>query len=292
MGRPGIAVALVLALGCAGAAGLLAAAYLQQQGRALRQEEASVPVVVSAADLSFGRTLEAEDLRLCAYPEDSVPKGAVSSVDSLVGQTTKVFLAQGEAVLVSKLSSIGGGLSLLIAPDLRAVSVKVDKVSGVTGFILPGDRVDVVAVAKPSGAPGEAKSRIILQNVEVLAAGTETDQKGKEPLTVQTVTLLVDPSGAETLALADNEGKLHLALRNPNDTRISQEGRGLTKSELLALRTPPQSRPAGAAPVPAPRPAVPRADTLTILRGTDARKEPAAIGPLPGQEGKARVSSL
>jgi len=294
----GTIVAAVLALLCAVAAALLTSGYLQRQARAARQGGAMVPVVVSAADLSFGKSLQRGDLRIALYPQASVPKGAVAVVDSLVGQTTKVFLTQNEPVLVSKLSSIGGGLSLLIAPDMRAVSVKVDKVSGVSGFVLPGDRVDVIAVAKPTYAAGDARSRIVLQNVEVLAAGTDVEQRGTEPLTVQAVTLLVDQVGAETLALAENEGKIHLALRNPNDTHVTGEAKGLSKSELLAVRTPEEATPRVAKPAPPARaavaesrPAAPRADTLTIVRGTDASKEATAIRTQP-KEGSASDAGL
>src|SRR5689334_20623752 len=102
------------------------------------------PVVVTASDLTFGQKLEPTMLRVVKYPKESVPAGAFSTVDSVVGQTTKVFLGAREPVTAVKLSSRGGGLSMLVRPTMRAASVEVNQVSGVSGFVLPGDRVDVL----------------------------------------------------------------------------------------------------------------------------------------------------
>jgi pilus assembly protein CpaB len=262
--------------------------YLQKTARLAAAGPLLTPVVVSSADLSFGQTLDASKLKIAMFPRESVPKGAVSVIDSLVGQTTKVFLAQDEPVLVSKLSSIGGGLSLMIAPTWRAVSIKVDKVSGVSGFVIPGDRVDVIAIVDQSTSTREALAKTILQNIEVLAAGAQTESKGNEPITAQSVTLLVDVPSAEKLALAQSEGKLHLSLRNPNDTELAEETPGLTTKKLLKGpkedEPPPQRAAAPGKPAPKtdppPKPIV-KPDTLTIFRGTDAKKEKPAMETKP-----------
>lgn len=279
-----LAFILVVALLLAVAASGMITVYVKKHISEATAAPLLVPVVVSASDLSFGETLTESDLEVAMYPEGSVPKGAVSRVDSLIGQTTKVFLAQDEPVLVSKLSSIGGGLSLLIEPTLRAVSISVDKVSGVSGFVLPGDRVDVIAIVNQGNMGSDALAKTILQNVEVLASGEKTTQKGNQPISAQSVTLLVDSEGAEKLALALNEGKLHLALRNPNDTELANESEGLTTSKLLSGPEKPKPKPK---PRPKPRPKpkpepkkeepkVSKPDSLTIIRGTDAhRDEPA-----------------
>jgi len=271
----------VFALLTAVVASFMASAYLKKTATEATAAPLLKPVVVSVADLTFGRTLDAGDLRVAMFPEDAVPKGAVTTVDSLIGQTTKVFLAQDEPVLVSKLSSIGGGLSLLIAPTMRAVSIKVDKVSGVSGFVLPGDRVDVIAISKQtSGASGGALAKTILQNVEILAAGEKTEKKGNDPITVQAVTLLIDPAGAEALALAASEGVINLTLRNPNDTQIAEMSEGLTKNELFGSG---KKKEVAASPRPKPQPVVqktsppaPKRDSLTIIRGITAKKQPPA----------------
>lgn len=275
MRSKGIIIIVMFALIFAVVASGMVMKYLKTQTQEVAAAPLLAPVVVSAADLSFGKTLQEEDLRVVMFPAESVPKGSVADVDSLIGQTTKVFLAQNEPILVSKLSSIGGGLSLLIEPTMRAASIQVDKVSGVSGFVLPGDRVDVIAVVKPTRSSSDVKAKTILQNIEVLAAGEKTEQRGKKPITVQSVTLLVDPAGAEKLALAASEGKIQLALRNPNDTELAAETGGLSKSSLLSSKKKKTSKPRPR-PKPKPKkdppPPPPKPDSLTIIRGTDASK--------------------
>jgi len=177
-------------------------------------------VVVTATDLTFGQKLDRAMLRVARYPKDAVPEGAYSSVDSVVGQTTKVFMGAREPVTAIKMSSRGGGLSMLVRPTMRAASLEVNQVSGVSGFVLPGDRVDVLVTVDPRSHSDDAITRTVLQSIEVLAAGQKTQQQDNKPITVQAVTLLVSPEGAETLALSLHEGKIHLVLRNPEDTEV------------------------------------------------------------------------
>src|SRR5512137_392068 len=183
----------------------------------LRAGRGQQAVVVTTADLTYGVKLEPEMLHVVQYPKDAVPAGAFSSVDSVAGQTTKVFLGAREPVTAIKLSSRGGGLSMLVRPTMRAASVEVNQVSGVSGFVLPGDRVDVLVTVDPRNLNEDAITRTVLQNTEVIAAGQKTEQQDNKPITVQAVTVLVTPDGAETLALALHEGKIHLVLRNPED---------------------------------------------------------------------------
>lgn len=196
-----------------------------------------VPVVVSATDLTFGTKLDRAQLRVVRYPKESVPAGAFSDVDSVAGQTSKIFLAAREPVTATKLSSRGGGLSMLVRPGLRATSLEVNQVSGVSGFVLPGDRIDVLCTVDERGAGMEATTRTILQNAEVLASGQKTAQEDNKPITVQAVTILVDPAGAEKLALGLHEGKLHLVLRNPEDSDTLQVA-SLGTQEMLNGKTP------------------------------------------------------
>jgi pilus assembly protein CpaB len=179
-------------------------------------------VVVTVTDLTYGMKLDKEMLKMVRYPKESVPEGAFSDIDSVIGQTTKVFMGAREPVTPIKLSSRGGGLSMLVRTSMRASSLQVDNVSGVSGFVLPGDRVDVLTTVNGRGMNEDAITRTVLQNIEVLAAGQKTEQKDNKPITVQSVTLLVDPDGAETLALALHEGKIHLVLRNPDDQELVQ----------------------------------------------------------------------
>src|SRR5215813_12135237 len=174
-------------------------------------------VVVTATDLTFGAKLDRAMLRIVRYPKDAVPEGAYANMDSVVGQTTKVFMSAREAITAIKLSSRGGGLSMLVKPTMRAASLEVNQVSGVSGFVLPGDRVDVLVTVDPRNINEDAITRTVLQNTEVIAAGQKTEQQDNKPITVQAVTVLVTPDGAETLALALHEGRIHLVLRNPED---------------------------------------------------------------------------
>ena len=209
-----LAVGLGFLAALAGYAGLKATAAQVAQNTSKQ----FVPVVVAATDLTFGTKLDRAQLRIAKYPKESLPAGAFSDIDSVAGQTTKIFLAGKEPITATKLSSRGGGLSMLVRTGFRATSLEVNQVSGVSGFVLPGDRVDVLATVDGRGADQEAVTRTILQNAEVLASGQKTTQQDNKPITVQAVTILVDPMGAEKLALALHEGKLHLVLRNPEDS--------------------------------------------------------------------------
>jgi pilus assembly protein CpaB len=232
-----------------------------------------VPVVVANTDLTYGSKLDQTQLRVVNFPKESVPEGAYSDIDSVLGNTTKVFLAAREPVLSSKLSTIGGGLSMMVRPTLRASSVDVRLASSVSGFIVPGDRVDVlVTVDQQGGGMQEAITKTILQNMEVLAAGPKTQQKEKEdkPSDMQTVTLLVDPVGAEKLANGMHEGKIHLTLRNPEDSDTLN---------LAAINTR-QVLGSSAAPAPAPRAAY-RAPSRAPARIAAAPVQPPAAKPEP-----------
>jgi pilus assembly protein CpaB len=232
MSRSKSVLALALVLGAlaalAGYAGLKATA----QKVAQNTSKHFVPVVVTATDLTFGAKLDRAQLRVARYPKESVPAGAFSDPDSVVGQTTKIFLAAREPITATKLSSRGGGLSMLVRPGLRATSLEVNQVSGVSGFVLPGDRVDVLCTVDGRGADQEAQTKTILQNAEVLASGQKTTQQDNKPITVQAVTILVDPTGAERLALGLHEGKIHLVLRNPEDADTMRVA-GLSTGEML-----------------------------------------------------------
>src|SRR5439155_1536737 len=216
MGRLlGVAVLLGIGAAITGYYGLTVLSARMASGAV--RASAFQPVVITVADLTYGVRLERAMLQVAHYPKDAVPAGAYASVDSVLGQTTKVFLAAREPVITTKLSSRGGGLSMLIHDAMRAASIEVNQVSGVSGFVLPGDRVDVLSTVDPTHDGREAVTRTLLQSVEVLAAGQKTQQADGRPMSVQSVTLLVDPKGAEVLAHAQHEGEIHLVLRNPDD---------------------------------------------------------------------------
>ena len=235
-------------------------------------------VVITATDLTFGVKLDRTMLRTVRYPKESVPEGAFASLDSVAGQTTKVFMSAREPVTAIKLSSRGGGLSMLVRPNMRAASLEVNQVSGVSGFVLPGDRVDILATIEPNNARQDAVTRTVLQNIEVLASGQKTEQRDNKPITVQSVTILVDPDGAETLALAMHEGKIHLVLRNPEDQELVKVA-SLSTQEMLGHQSAPVAA-AGPRRSVAPRPTGPVAarqaqPKVRMIRSATVSETPA-----------------
>lgn len=268
-----------LALVFAGIATYMIFSFLKS--RSVRANEELTPVVVAVQDLTFGNTLKPEQMRIVQYPTHSLPKGYYSAKDSLVGQVTKVFLMENEAITASKLSSAGGGLSLRIADNMRAASIQVDKVSGVSGFVLPGDRVDVIASIDRYGADNDAIATTVLQNVEVLAAGEKTEQQDDKVIQSQAVTLLVDAAGAQALALASRQARMSLALRNPNDTDTLTIA-GITRKEIIEgkkrkeptrpvfVKSTKKTEPVADAPKPVD-------NTVTVFKGSEQNTQTPPI---------------
>jgi pilus assembly protein CpaB len=193
-------------------------------------------VVVAAADLPLGSELKKEDLSVVNFPVGAAPEGSFAKPQDLIGRGLIVSMVKNEPFLNAKLASkeAGAGLPPVIPEGMRAVSVRVNEVIGVAGYVLPGTRVDVVATASPNGSPQDATSKVILSNVQVLTAGTrmEQDQEKGQPMQVTVVTLLVYPEQSERLALASTEGKIQLALRNPLD-QGAPETPGMKQAVLL-----------------------------------------------------------
>jgi pilus assembly protein CpaB len=179
------------------------------------------PVVVAAADLQIGAEVKKEDVTVVNFPAGQAPQGSFSKPADIIGRGLIVPVVMHEPILSAKLASkeAGVGLPPVIPEGMRAVSVRVNEVIGVAGYVLPGTRVDVVATASPTNERQDTTSKVILSNVQVLTAGTrmEQDQEQGKPVQVTVVTLLVNPEQAERLALASTEGKIQLALRNPLD---------------------------------------------------------------------------
>src|SRR5438132_5811174 len=195
-------------------------------------------VVVAAADLDIGAELGRDDIRIIDWPANAVPAGAFNDPKDVMGRGLILPVIQNEPILPMKLASkeAGGGLPPAIPAGLRAVSVRVNEVIGVAGYVLPGTHVDVVATVSPTEQRGDMTSKVILTNVQVLAAGTKIDRDTdkNKPMPVSVVTLLVDPEEAERLTLAASEGKIQLALRNPLD-RATPATRGIRPAALLGV---------------------------------------------------------
>src|SRR5829696_4524756 len=200
------------------------------------------PVVVAAGNLPLGAELKKEDLNVVNFPKGQTPEGAFARKEDIVGRGLIVSTVKNEPILAAKLASkeAGSGLPPVITDGMRAVSVRVNEVIGVAGYVLPGSRVDVVATANPTNRPEDATSKVILSNVQVLTAGTRLEQdaeKGK-PMQVTVVTLLVYPEQSERLALASTEGKIQLALRNPLDTEAPATP-GMKTATMLGVAKAP-----------------------------------------------------
>src|SRR5579872_7182253 len=279
MARMRVFIVFVLAVTVGGTLALATYNYVQRAPQTRTVTIPTKPVVVAASDLDVGADITKNDLRIIDWPANAVPAGAISNPDEIVGRGLIFPVIQNEPILPMKLASkdAGAGLPPAIPPGLRAVSVRVNEVIGVAGYVLPGTHVDVVATVSPNQSQGDITSKVILTNVMVLAAGTKIergDSDKNKPMPVSVVTLLVDPDEAERLTLASTEGKIQLALRNPLD-KTTPATRGIRPSVLLgiAASTPrPVAKAApGAKPAPAP---VFEQPTVEIIRGDKRAQEP------------------
>jgi len=278
MARMRVFMVFVLAVGAGGALAFGTYNYLQH-APARTVSIPTRPVVVAAADLDVGAELSRDDLRIIEWPANAVPANAFTDPKDVIGRGLVLPVIQNEPILPTKLSSIGAGAGLppAIPPGLRAVSVRVNEVIGVAGYVLPGTRVDVVATVSPSGQNNDMTSKVVLTNVQVLAAGTkiERDTERNKPQPVSVVTLLVDPDEAERLTLASTEGKIQLALRNPLDKTMPVT-HGIRPAALLGFDAPVKAAISRAkvaaggtkmAAAPAPAPVVVDLPTVEIIRG-------------------------
>lgn len=214
-------VVLLLALGSGAIAGLMALQYLRNTSGSLMAESPKGRAAVASRDLAVGTVLTAADVKIVEWPGAVLPAGYISTSELAVGRGLMRPVQQNEPFMESKLApkGAGGGLSVTIAEGMRAVSVRVDEVVGVAGFVLPGTRVDVLLTLDRSAKSNEPVTQALLQNIQTLAAGQQVQQdKDGKPKTVPVITLLVTPEQAETLTLAANQGRIQLALRNTLDT--------------------------------------------------------------------------
>ena len=200
----------------------------------------AVPVIVAAVDLPWGTKLNSETIKRTPYLKESLPPGYFSDVDAMEGRVLIVSLKQNEPILETKLAPISvstGGVSAVVTPGKRAISVKGDKVLGISGFIKPGNRVDVL-VTLTQGTKNEI-TKIVLENVLVLATGKEIQENDKgEPSPVDVYTLEVTPEEGEKLSLAASKGRLQFALRNVTDTEIVLTKGATIKKTLASFRPP------------------------------------------------------
>ncbi len=195
-------------------------------------------IAVAAFDLSWGITINKEMVKLVPFLSSSLPPGTFSDMSLLLGRTLIYPLKTNEPIFEWRLAPVDiktGGVAAIITPEKRAISVKVDKVVGVSGFIYPGHRVDVLTTLRGRGMDRESTTKTVLENILVLSAGKEMERtdKHEKPTEVDVITLEVTPEEGEKLVLAATEGKILLALRSFSDTKEVVTS-GVTITDLLA----------------------------------------------------------
>jgi pilus assembly protein CpaB len=246
-----IILILVMAVAAAAVAGFSTLRFLSTTPVAAVASPAArkATVVLAARDLPVGHPVTAEDVRTVEWPAELVPAGYYSQVSDVVGRGLISAVRTNEPVLSAKLAEPGsrGGLPILIPEGMRAMSIPVDQVVGVAGFVIPETRVDILLTIQPPGQT-ETVTQIILQNLTVLTAGQVTQRNDAgDPITVNVVTLMLTPEQAERLSLATSQGRIQLALRNMLDVENATT-QGARVSGLLAAqprRATGTARPAG-----------------------------------------------
>ena len=252
---------------------------------------ATRPLVVASKSLPEGASIDRASLSVRDWPVATIPAGAYSSTDSLIGRVTRVAIFEGEAIVPGRLapSGTGPGIEVKITPGKRAMGVRINDVAGVSGLIQPNSRVDVLVNIRTADG-GRQVSKLFMENMRVLSVGTrvERDNEGKA-IEATTAALEVTPEEAERLAVAVNQGTIQLVLRGYGDPD-SVRTKGANSSDVLsqlgsaperspepaprpAVRRAPQPRPVAPAPVAAAPPPKPDSLTVTVFRGGDVQRQ-------------------
>lgn len=260
--------------------GLLAAFSVSRYLSSAQANTNFTKIAVAKVNIPVGAKIIQEQIEEVEFPSNTIPDGAFENAQKLIGRVSVVQIAAREAITDSKLAPEGttGGLTAIIPEGYRAMTVKVDDASGVSGFIQPGAIVDVVVVIDPkeNSVNQDPISKVVLQNIRVLANAQNMDKPKdeREATTVKAVTLQVTPEQAEKLALAANEGKLQLIMRNSIDQGDTQTT-GINKRSLLTgEKASPLPEP-GSLKSEQPEPKAERAAPRRV------RVEPAPVQPAP-----------
>ena len=255
-----IALSVILGLGAA----FLANNWLNTRLNAGPKDDMN-NVVVATVEIPFGQMIEAQQVTMIQMPKGTVPDDAFDTTEQVVGKIATFAMLKGDIVRGARLAEHLGGSTLasLIDKDKRAISVRVDDVVGVGGFLLPGNRVDVLVAKKVNGAGNTAESETILEDLRVLAVDQTASTDKTQPVVVRAVTLEMTPEETEILVKAQTEGKLQLALRNPLDNQ--KKPLPPVKEAVAMVETP----------APAPKPVVRRRSSggggVTIIRGIEVQ---------------------
>jgi pilus assembly protein CpaB len=218
---------------------------------------ANQDIVVAAKDIPPGTNFNDEAIKkglikTTPWPKNSIPAGAFSSPQQVVGKVNRVKILANEPILESRLAGEGAGLTVRLEPGKRALAFPVNEIVGVSGFIVPDDRVDIILTTTPLGEGQDAKvSKVVMQNMRVLSVAQSTEQKDGKPQLARSITLEVTPAEAEKLSLASQEGQLVLALRGLGDD-AAVATIGSNKRDLLSLAAAPRKASGGAVAPPPP----------------------------------------
>jgi pilus assembly protein CpaB len=246
-------------------------------------EVRSLYQVVAARELAMGDLITKDDVKLVAWPASSPVDKGFTKIEEVVNRGLVDGIVANEPLTESKLAPLeaGGGLPPTITEGMRALSVKVNEVIGVAGYVVPGTRVDVI-VTLSARANNESMTRVVVSDVEVLTAGTRMDAakaRDGQPIAANVVTLLVTPEDAERVALAANEGSIMLTLRNPMD-RAPTKTPGVRTNALLGapaaqpeVKSTPTGRRAVVRPTAPPPPPEPRPYTVETIRAGAKKAE-------------------
>jgi pilus assembly protein CpaB len=257
-------------------------AYRAIQSIPVREVEvAQVQLVVAARSVPVGTLLTKDDVKLVPWPSASQVPGAFTAPEQVVNRGVIDGLAENEPLTETKLAPVGSGAGLppTITEGMRAISLKVNEVVGVAGFVVPGTRVDVLVALRREP---DAMARVVVSNVTVLTAGTRFDQENAQrdgkPIPTSVVTLLVTPEDAEKLTLAAEHGKVMLTLRNPLDVEPTKT-EGAKLAALFEGPNPPpvqktiQGRRVSRAAPPPPAPPAPKAYVVETIRAAKRSEE-------------------
>ena len=271
-------VVLVVAVVVAAAASY--AVYRAVASIPVRQVEiATAKAVVAAKPMSVGTLVTRESVKVIDWPARTPLTGGFTSIDEVVDRGLVAPVVENELLTVNNLASreAGAGLPPMITEGMRAISIRVDEVINVAGYVTPGTRVDVMAVINPTENSADRIARVVVSNVPVLTSGTRYDQdesrKDGKPIRSTVITLMVTPEDAERIALAQSDGRLMLTLRNPLDAEPTVSN-GIRKAGLFTSAAPaPAPRPVGRRVSAPPPPVLPQVPVVYVVETIKAAKK-------------------
>ena len=254
---------VVVSLGLGGIAAMAANGWVNDR---LNAGQSGSAVVVAATDIQYGTKVEGRHLRIADLPPEGVPDGAFRSIEEVEGTVATVTISKGEVLIPERFAqhTTGSTLAALVTKNMRAVTIRVDDVVGVAGFLLPGNRVDVLSTRKDRKT-SKARTETILRDLKVLAVDQTAATQKNEPIIVRAVTLEMTPRQSEELVRAKEEGTIQLTLRNPLETQVAEVPEPAAKRApaVMARQSTGRRRPRNTT------------TTVTVIRGTHVNTEKA-----------------